>query len=125
LSKLLGGRLQPEGASLTEQQKEIYQVLLAASKRLGSDGSFTYLTEWLGWLPYGQYNGVYVQGERVSDLFPDNWGLPDLDALVVVGLAERLGERTYGKGETDKEVSYRLRRAPSSLTEDGRNLPTG
>lgn len=109
LSKLFGVRPRPESASLTELQEKILQALHAASARLGSDGSFTYQTEWLGFLPYGQYHRVDVQGERVSDKFPSGWERSDLDALVAFGLAERVGERTYGEGETDSEVSYRLR----------------
>lgn len=112
LSRLFGVRPRPAGPSLTEQQKEILQILLAATERLGSDGSFTYQTEWLGFLPFGQYHWVDVEGERVSNQFPSGWGLSDLDALVAFGLAEKVAERTYGDDETDSEVSYRLRRAP-------------
>jgi hypothetical protein len=115
LSKLLGVRLRQDRAALTKQQKEILQVLLAASWKFGSDGSFTYQTEWLGWLPYGQYHWVNVQGKSVSNQFPSGWNLSDLDALVAVGLAERVSERTYGEDETDSEVIYRLRRAPERL----------
>ena len=112
LSKWLGVRLQPDRPSLTKQQKDILQVLLAASRRLGSDGSFTYQTEWLGFLPFGQYHWVDIGGERVSTQFPSGWGLSDLEALVAAGLAEKLGERTYGEGETDSEVIFRLQSAP-------------
>lgn len=110
LLKLLGVRPRPDRPSLTQQQQEILHVLRAESGRLGSDGSFTYQSEWLGWLPFGQYHCVNVQGASVSDQFPSGWDLSDLDALVAFGLAERLGERTYG--ETDSEVLYRLRREP-------------
>jgi hypothetical protein len=96
LSKLLGVRLRPDRA-LTKQQKEILQVLLAASARLGSDGSFTYQSEWLGWLPYGQYHWVNVSGKSVSNEFPSDWDPSDLDALVAFELAERVSERTYGE----------------------------
>jgi hypothetical protein len=113
LSKLLGVRLppdQPDEPALTKQQQEILQILLATSARVGSDGSFTYQSEYLGWLPYGQYHWVKVQEQSVSKGFPSGWDLSDLDALVSFGLAERLSERTYD--ETDREVVYRLRRSP-------------
>jgi len=116
LSELVRVRPRPDRAPVTKQQEGIHQVLLVASERLGSDGSFTYRSEWLGWLPYGQYHWVNVQGESVSNQFPSGWGLSDLDALVTVGLAERVSERTYGEGEADSEVVYRLRRAPGQVS---------
>lgn len=112
LSKLLGVGDRQERTSLTKQQKEILQVLVAASEKPGSDGSFTYQSEWLGWLPFGQYHWVDVQGEHVSKQFPSGWGPSDLNALAEAGLTEKVSERTYGDGETDSEVVYRLRRAP-------------
>jgi hypothetical protein len=112
LLKLLGVKRPPELPSLTKQQQEILQILRNESRKAGSD-EFTYQSEWLGWLPYGQYHGVNVQGTSVSNQFPSGWDLSDLDALVAFGLAEKLEERTSGEGETDSEILYRLLREPT------------
>lgn len=112
-------RRKRDSMNLTETQKEILKVLVAESGRRGSDGSFTYQTEWLGYLPFGQYCWVKIGEEHVSDQFPSGWELSDLDALVAAGLVVKLGEKSPGEGGADSDVLYRLQSTESGFVSAG------
>jgi hypothetical protein len=81
---------------LTPEQTAIRTILGDAWTRAGADARIVYQTEWLGWLPYGQYHGVDVEHaggrEHVSRRFPADWALEDLLALERAGILRRLSE---------------------------------
>jgi hypothetical protein len=70
--------------SLTATQAEITRRLRAAVKLTGSR-RVIYRTEYLGYLPFGQYHSVTVGGQDVSLQLPEGWEWSDLDALVRAG----------------------------------------
>lgn len=78
-------------AERTPAQREILRRMVAA----GAGARLRYRTEWLGWLPFGQYHGVDVEraGERPAALeLPGGWELDDLLALERAGRLRRVGE---------------------------------
>lgn len=82
--------------ALTPTQHEIARLLADAWARAGDGARIVYRTEWLGYLPYGQYEWTDVEHagrkDPVSRGFPDGWGMDDLLALERAGRLRRVGE---------------------------------
>lgn len=47
--------------------------------------TFRYVSEWLGYLPFGTYQWIEHDGDDISESLPDGWCLQDLDALAANG----------------------------------------
>jgi len=85
------------------------QLLLAIgeqSKQAGSDGVFEWNTEWLGYLPYGQYQWLEINNKDISTGFKFAWEYNDLVKLAQIGLLTELSRQDFG--EDKKVVSYKL-----------------
>ncbi len=65
-------------------------ALLDALRAVASAGKFTVVSEYLGYLPYGQYVHVEVDGIDVSGSLPSSWSGYDLDALAEAGAIEQI-----------------------------------
>lgn len=72
-------------------------------------GEFTYASEWLGYLPYGAYHWLEVDGRDVTGGMPDGWTLEDLVSLEREGFLERQGEERDPKDEHWRRIRYRVR----------------
>ena len=68
----------------------------------------TYVTEWLGYLPYGVYHWLEVDGRDVTDGMPDGWQLADLVHLEREGLLERIDEARDPKDEHSLRIRFRV-----------------
>jgi hypothetical protein len=76
---------------MTPLQEELARTLRrAAAKRNGQ--RIVYRTEYLGYLPFGQYHSVRVAGEDVSLACPDGWEWRDLEALADAGIMTRVSQ---------------------------------
>ena len=67
-----------------------------------SDGEFEWSTEYLGYLPFGQYQWLEVRGKDISNGFNFRWDYKDLVELESLGLIVRVSEEKYSD---DKEVA--------------------
>lgn len=72
-------------------------------------GEFIYASEWLGYLPYGAYHWLEVDGRDVTGGMPDGWQLEDLFRLEREGVLERLDEERDPKDEHGRRIRYRVR----------------
>ena len=85
------------------------QLLLAIgekSKQASSDGVFEWITEWLGYLPYGQYQWLEINNKDISTCFEFAWEYNDLVKLAQIGLLTELSRQDFGEDKV--VVSYRL-----------------
>ena len=94
----------------TLEQDAIHQRISAACRSRGSP-LLAYKSEWLGYLPYGQYHWVEVAGEEISRAFPTGWQYSDLQALIDKGALECLAEFRQDAESDDVEIQLRLLRA--------------
>jgi len=78
-------------------------------RRLAATTDVTYVSEWLGYLPYGVYRWLEVDGRDVTDGMPDGWRLEDLARLEREGFLERTGEERDPKDEHSLRIRFRVR----------------
>jgi hypothetical protein len=73
---------------------------------------FAYCTEFLGYLPFGFYHWVEVDGQDISGTFPTewclDWGRQDLEALERVGLLRRMNEWQHPSDELETQTTYEV-----------------
>ncbi|QDT40156.1 hypothetical protein Pan241w_02120 [Gimesia alba] len=94
---------------LTYTQLKIVEQLLSA---LAGEPSreFTYVTEWLGYLPFGQYHWIEVAGQDLSTTFPTEWQFSDLEALERAGHLCRVSEWQNPNDELHRRIIYEIRK---------------
>ncbi len=68
-----------------------------------------YRTEWLGYLPYGQYHWIECNGETLTLDLGQDWELSDLEQLERLGLLTKLSDTTAKDDHTDRAVVYEIR----------------
>ena len=93
---------------LSDKQRTMMQVLIEVCQREGAE-TFTFISEWLGYAPFGLYCWVDV-GSRtnVDEAFPAPWDSADLDALEAGGYIERVSHIAEGSQELDTTTRYRI-----------------
>ena len=67
-----------------------------------------YCSEWLGYLPYGVYHWIEVDGEDISKSFPSGWGPADIEALERAELLERLEDWQNPDDEYNMKFTYKI-----------------
>jgi hypothetical protein len=91
----------------TPAQREILRLITDAA---AGGGRIIYRSEYLGWLPYGQYHGIEVASagaERPVPLkLPTGWEMDDLLAIEQAGHLRRISETHESEG--DVEIIYEL-----------------
>jgi len=87
---------------MTPLQQELARRLQRAAADTGGR-RVVYRTEYLGYLPFGQYHWVTVSGADVSLACPDGWEWRDLEALADSGALVRVSHRTNPKDGCDRE----------------------
>jgi len=70
---------------------------------------FTYVTEYLGYLPYGQYCWLAAAGQDLPGEILDSMKFSDLEALEKAGDLRRISEWQNPKDELDCKITYVLR----------------
>ncbi|HEU0301575.1 MAG TPA: hypothetical protein VFR37_19095 [Longimicrobium sp.] len=94
--------------ALTPVQHEILRQMTGA---VAGGGRIRYRTEYLGWLPFGQYQWVEVEhagaGRPVPLDLPGGWELDDVLAIERAGRLRRVGETREAELDVD-EIIYEL-----------------
>jgi hypothetical protein len=80
-------------------------TLLEALRRVAGDRPFTFVSEWLGYLPYGQYCHFELDGIDITQQLPP-WEALDVMQLVADGHLVELSRQT--SNDTDSRTVYRL-----------------
>lgn len=93
---------------LTRQQHEMLKQLLSALAGKQPQ-QFTYVTMYLGYLPFGQYHWIEVAGQDLSTTFPTEWRFSDLEALERAGYLSRVSEWQSPIDDLDCEITFEIR----------------
>lgn len=91
---------------LDERQIELRERIESAVENI-ADRRVVYVSEWLGWLPYGCYHWVEVNGQEIADL-PSDWQRSDLQALEQFGFLRRLEEWQDPADEYHLTITYEV-----------------
>lgn len=106
---------------MTPLQQELAQRLRQAAGDTGGR-RVVYRTEYLGYLPYGQYHWVTVGGVDVSLACPDGWGWRDLEALADAGELVRVSQWVNPQNDSEQESQYDVAAGdgePDAAADDG------
>lgn len=90
---------------MTAMQQELARQLHRAATETGGQ-RVVYRTEYLGYLPFGQYHWITVAGKDVSLKCPDGWGWRDLEDLADAGCLVRVSQWVNPQDECDRESQY-------------------
>lgn len=108
---------------MTPLQQELNERLLRAVAESG-DRKIVYRTEYLGYLPYGQYHWITIGGKDVSLLLPEGWEWRDLEALADAGVLVRVSHWANPQDECEMESQYYMAASgsgPATASAAGRN----
>ena len=89
---------------LKKYQDELLFTLRMAAKRKYTN-EIIYKSEWLGFLPYGQYHWIEIGGEELKPISPDSLK-DDLSILCKLGLLIKVREIQNNKEDT--HIYYEL-----------------
>ena len=102
LRRLVSHSFGAEGRGVvTPLQQELARRLLQAG-----GGRVVYRTEYLGYLPFGQYQWISVAGKDVSLACPDGWSWSDLEALADAGVLARVSRWINPDDDCERESQY-------------------
>ena len=97
-------RQEAVGAMTPLQQELARRLRQAATDTCGR--RVVYRTEYLGYLPFGQYHWVTVADEDMSLACPDGWGWRDLEALADSGALVRVSQWVNPQDDCERESQY-------------------
>ena len=90
---------------MTPLQRDLAQQLQRAATEAGGR-PVVYRTEYLGYLPFGQYQWVTVASEDISLACPDGWEWRDLEALADAGALVRISQWVNPRDNCERESQY-------------------
>ncbi len=95
--------------ALTTIQTELLECLRAAV--LTTPGrQVVYCSEWLGYLPFGAYHWVEVDGKDTSPhSLPLDWRFADFEALAGAGLLTTVNEWQNPEDECEKRITFEVK----------------
>ena len=88
-------------------QTALLSLIAEAASSRGTD-SIVYVSEWLGYLPFGVYHWIECDGQDISSDSDLQWQSNDIDALESAGLLTKVGEWRNPKDEHDTKVTYKV-----------------
>jgi hypothetical protein len=98
--------------ALSGIQQDLLVHLLNALEN-SAVGKFVYHTEWLGYLPFGLYHWITVDGEDISRTIPTDWALDwssqDLTALEQAGYIETTSKWENPDDDCETATTFRLK----------------
>jgi hypothetical protein len=97
---------------MTPLQQELARQLQRAATDAGVR-RVVYRTEYLGYLPYGQYHWVTIAGEDVSLAFPEGWEWSDLEALADAKVLARFSRWVNPRDDCESESQYDVAAPPA------------
>ena len=83
-----------------EHNEPLLQALIHETNLKNSDGQFEWITEWLGYLPYGQYQWLEIDNKDISREFEFSWDSKDLVKLNNLGLLLKISEENFSDDKT-------------------------
>jgi hypothetical protein len=84
-----------------EYNEALLKALIYETNLRNSEGQFEWTTEWLGWLPFGQYQWLEINNEDISSNgFDFRWDIEDLIKLTDLGLLIKLSEENFPNDKT-------------------------
>ena len=89
-----------------EYNEQLLQALIYETNLAKSGGLFEWNTEWLGYLPYGQYQWIEINNKGICNKFKFSWEYKDLVELESLGLLMKLSEENFS--EDKKIVKYEI-----------------
>ena len=90
---------------MTPMQQELARQLRRAAAEIGGR-RVVYRTEYLGYLPFGQYHWITVAGKDVSLECPDGWEWRDLEALADACALVRVSQWVNPRDDSERESQY-------------------
>jgi hypothetical protein len=92
--------------ALTEVQNKMYEQI-GLNIRPTQSLQIVYISEWLGWLPFGVYHWINdCNGKDITQDFPPGWARSDIDALESEGLLRKTSEWHNPNDEFDIKITY-------------------
>lgn len=76
-----------------------------------------YCSEWLGYLPFGLYHWIIVDGRDISLMLPTDWSRSDLGTLEKVGFLVKIDEWKNPNDNCETKVTYEVAQAEQSAGE--------
>jgi hypothetical protein len=98
---------------MTPIQRELARELRRAVADTGSR-RVVYRTEYLGYLPFGQYHWLTVAGKDVSLACPEGWEWRDLEALADAGALVRISQWVNPRDDCEREHQYDVAASPTA-----------
>lgn len=96
---------------LSPLQNALLSLIADAASSRRTD-SFVYVSEWLGYLPFGVYHWIECDGQDISKESGLQWQRNDIDALESAGFLTKVGEWRNPKDEHDTKVTYKVQGRP-------------
>ena len=94
---------------LTDGQRMILKVLVESCQEHQTDGVFRFVSEYLGYLPFGLYMWVEVGNDNnVDKSLPSRWEREDIEAIARLGFAELIQKYVQSEDGMDYTIHYRL-----------------
>jgi hypothetical protein len=104
--------------SLSPPQNELL-ALIESAIRLNKTTTITYVSEWLGYLPFGVYHWIECDGQDISRDFILQWDRGDMVALESSGMLSKMTEWTNPADEYEVKVTYKVNVLRSLLEPPG------
>ena len=90
---------------MTPLQQELARSLWRAAASAGCR-RVVYHTEYLGYLPFGQYHWVTVSGRDVSLTCPEGYGWRDFESLADAGVLTRASQWVNPLDDSERVSQY-------------------
>lgn len=89
-----------------EYNEALLNALIYETNLKQSNGTFEWITEWLGYLPFGQYLWLEINNHDISNNFQFSWDFKDLLKLTNLGLITIIS--TVSFGDDKKIIKYKI-----------------
>ena len=100
--------------ALSAQHHAFLVAVAAACQANGSDGVFTVVSEWLGYLPFGAYIWIEIGNVSVDQaVFREPWDSADIALLIADGYLLQLERLVLSEDGLDTRTTCRL--TPAAL----------
>ncbi len=89
---------------LYEKQDKLLKLIIKQCKQYNSD-TFEYITEYLGYLPFGQYQWLEIDDDIICNNFKIDWKFRDIKELESKNYIIKIDEESVGD---DQKIYYKL-----------------
>jgi len=89
-----------------EYNEPLLKALINETDLKKSNGMFEWVTEWLGYLPFGQYQWLEINNEDILKSPGFDWDHKDLEKLTDFGLLIKISETKFSDDKT--VIKYKI-----------------